>query len=171
MLYWLDYKIESVGNYFPVFQNTVVRDLNTQSLTYQASVLTIHQISPPILFTNHRGSCSQMIVHQNSLVQIVCRRCGRILGFIMRLTRGNTSLEALSIIYSSLVKQLKELSSTVWSPYLKGLILINEMQKIHNWFVCRIPYRQVLFQKLANFMELPLKYGKESKTLCGCTIS
>lgn len=67
MLYWLDYKIESIGNYFPVFQNTVVRDLNVRFLTYQASVLTIHQISPPILFTNDRGSCSQTIIHQNSL--------------------------------------------------------------------------------------------------------
>ncbi|XP_046679364.1 uncharacterized protein LOC124366807 [Homalodisca vitripennis] len=69
----------------------------------------------------------------NEIVDDLCRRAYRTLGFITRLTRGMTNPLVLKTLYSSFVRQLLEYASPVWSPYHLGHI--EKLEAVQRKFV------------------------------------
>lgn len=56
----------------------------------------------------------------SSHINSTCNQANRMLGFISRFSRGITNPSALRALYLSLVRQLVEYASPVWSPYTTG---------------------------------------------------
>ncbi|XP_046677242.1 uncharacterized protein LOC124365314 [Homalodisca vitripennis] len=71
--------------------------------------------------------------------QLCCRASGMI-GLIMRTARHGHGSNALVLPYKSLVLQLLEYASVVWSPYQVGLI--DRLQSVQNKFLRYLHWRE-----------------------------
>ncbi|XP_046683313.1 uncharacterized protein LOC124369366 [Homalodisca vitripennis] len=80
----------------------------------------------------------------------ICNRAKKMLGFITRFSGGISSPAALCSLYSSLVRQLVEYASPVWSPYTTGAKM--RLEGLQRRFVRLVGVRLGF-----NYMEVPVR--------------
>ncbi|XP_054260371.1 uncharacterized protein LOC128985021 [Macrosteles quadrilineatus] len=73
-------------------------------------------------------------------VDYLCKRANQLLGFLFRATRGLTNAIALKTLYCSLIRQLLEYASPVWSPFHLGSI--NKLEGIQKKYIRFLGARQ-----------------------------
>ncbi|XP_046687541.1 uncharacterized protein LOC124373184 [Homalodisca vitripennis] len=117
----------------PIFFSYSLLDLHIQRVTYVRDL----------------GVTLTQTLSSDIHVQDICARANRLLGYILRSTRGLTSQIALKLLYFALVRQVLEFSAAVWSPYRTGLI--SDLQKIQDKFVRMVGVRQGM-----NYREVPV---------------
>ena len=83
-----------------------------------------------VLKVKDLGVITTSTLHPGEHIQHICNKANSTLGFILRLTRDNFSVDALLVLYKALVRPLLEYNSPVWSPYQQGLKL--QLEKIQN---------------------------------------
>ncbi|XP_054278985.1 uncharacterized protein LOC128997373 [Macrosteles quadrilineatus] len=91
-------------------------------------------------------------------IDSVCTRSSKLLGFIIRASRDGINIEALRILYTSLVRPVLEYASVVWSPYQTGHK--DRLEKIQRRFIKIIGvklgfnYSTVPIDDVANYLKL-----------------
>ncbi|XP_054267140.1 uncharacterized protein LOC128989286 [Macrosteles quadrilineatus] len=89
----------------------------------------------------------------------ICTRASRMLGLVFRSARHGLSNHACIILYKSLILQLLEYASLVWSPYHLGHIY--HLQSVQRRFIrflgCRagLDFRDVRVDELSNIYDIP----------------
>ncbi|XP_046674578.1 uncharacterized protein LOC124363372 [Homalodisca vitripennis] len=100
----------------------------------KCSVVTFHRIKSPILYSyfisnseiprllnvTDLGVCFSSDMGFTEHLNIICSKANKMLGFISRFSRGINNPSALRSLYCSLVRQLLEYASPVWSHYTVG---------------------------------------------------
>lgn len=85
-------------------------------------------------------------------IQIISNKALKMLGFIKRQTRDFTNIEAIKILYISLVRSHLETSVVVWSPFYAKYI--DQLEKIQHRFLRYIAFKLKIPWDLVNYGDL-----------------
>ena len=94
------------------------------------------------LGVNVSGNCTW-----NSHIKQMCAKANRVLGLVKRLCgRDIRNVQTRKLLYTALVRPLREYSSSVWSPYLvKHRRLIENIQRRVTKFILKYPPKEVSY--------------------------
>lgn len=93
-------------------------------------------------------------LHYEDHIDSIANRASRMLGFLIRTSKCGLSVNAMKIVYTSLVRSILEFGSILWSPYLLGQI--DRLQKIQDRFVRMVGVRMGF-----DYLQVPLHQVEE----------